>query len=81
MEKRTKICFILKDLNENLKFSRYENSFLWLKNAGVALPTYNVEEPVVPLKLSRSRNLFKLFQRMMIFSCFFMRVKKYNVYI
>ena len=54
--------FILKDLNENLKFSRYENSFLWLKNAGVALPTYNVEEPVVSLKLSRSRNLFKLFQ-------------------
>lgn len=54
--------FILKDLNENLKFSRYENSFLWLKNAGVALPTYNVEEPVVPLKLSRNRNLFKLFQ-------------------
>ena len=54
--------FILKDLNESLKFSRYENSFLWLKNAGVALPTYNVEEPVVPLKLSRSRNLFKLFQ-------------------
>lgn len=54
--------FILKDLNENLKFSRYENSFLWLKNAGVALPVYNVEEPVVPLKLSRSRNLFKLFQ-------------------
>lgn len=54
--------FILKDLNENLKFSRYENSFLWLKNAGVALPTYNVEEPLVPLKLSRSRNLFKLFQ-------------------
>jgi len=54
--------FILKNLNENIKFSRYENSFLWLKDAGVALPTYNVEEPVVPLKLSRSRNLFKLFQ-------------------
>lgn len=54
--------FIMKRLNENLKFSRYENSFLWLKDAGVALPTYNVEEPTVPLKLSRSRNLFKLFQ-------------------
>ena len=54
--------FILKNLNENLKFSRYENSFIWLKEAGVALPAYNVEEPVVPLKLSRSRNLFKLFQ-------------------
>ena len=54
--------FILKKLNENLKFSRYENSFIWLKDAGVALPVFNVEEPVVPLKLSRSRNLFKLFQ-------------------
>lgn len=53
--------FILKNLNENNKFSRYENSFLWLKDAGVALPTYNVEEPMVPLKLSRSRSLFKLF--------------------
>ena len=54
--------FILKNLNENNKFSRYENSFLWLKDAGVALPTYNVEEPVAPLKLLRSRSLFKLFQ-------------------
>lgn len=54
--------FILKNLNENLKFSRYENSFLWLKNAGVALPTYNVEEPRIPLLLSKQRNLFKLFQ-------------------
>jgi hypothetical protein len=54
--------FILKNLNENIKFSRYENSFIWMKDAGVALPTYNVEEPVVPLMLSRSRNLFKLYQ-------------------
>lgn len=54
--------FILKNLNENLKFSRYENSFVWLKEADVALPVFNVEEPVAPLKLSRSRNLFKLFQ-------------------
>lgn len=54
--------FILKRLNEHAKFDRYQNSFLWLKNAGVALPVYNVEEPKVPLLLSRSRNLFKLFQ-------------------
>ena len=54
--------FILKKLNENAKFARYENSFLWLKNAGVALPVYNVEEPKIPLLLARSRNLFKLFQ-------------------
>lgn len=54
--------FILKRLNENAKFERYQNSFLWLKNAGVALPVYNVEEPKTPLVLARSRNLFKLFQ-------------------
>ena len=54
--------FILKKLNENFKFSRYYNSFLWLKSAGVAIPVYNVEEPQYPLKLSEQRNLFKLFQ-------------------
>lgn len=53
--------FILKRLNENAKYERYENSFLWLKNAGVALPIFNVEEPKVPLLLARSRNLLKLF--------------------
>ena len=54
--------FILKNLNEKIKFSRYENSFIWLKDAGVALPTFSVEAPTSPLALSRSRNLFKLFQ-------------------
>lgn len=54
--------FILKRLNEHAKFDRVENSFLWLTNAGVALPVYNVEEPKMPLLLARSRNLFKLFQ-------------------
>jgi uncharacterized protein len=54
--------FILKKLNENAKFDRYQNSFLWLTNAGVALPVYNIEEPKTPLLLARSRNLFKLFQ-------------------
>ena len=53
--------FILKNLNENLRFSRYNNSFLWLKDAGVALPTYCANEPVSPLVLSKSTNLFKLF--------------------
>ena len=53
--------FVLKNLNENQKFSRYENRFLWLRDAGVALPTYCANEPVLPLMLSKSRNLFKLF--------------------
>lgn len=54
--------FILKNLNEHAKFKRYEEDFLWLTDAGVALPTYNVEEPKLPLLLSKCRNLFKLFQ-------------------
>ena len=53
--------FILKSLNENVKFDRYRNSFLWLSDAGVALPTYNVEEPRMPFRLAEQRNLFKLF--------------------
>ena len=53
--------FILKSLNENAKYDRYRNSFLWLADAGVALPTYNVEEPRMPLRLNELRNLFKLF--------------------
>jgi uncharacterized protein len=53
--------FILKSLNSHAKFERYKDSFLWLTDAGVALPVYNVTEPKVPLKLSEQRNLFKLF--------------------
>ena len=53
--------FILKELNEKARFSKYEESFLWLKDAGVAIPVYNIEEPRVPLLLSKQRNLFKLF--------------------
>lgn len=53
--------FIIKDIKPGVKFDRYENSFLWLKDAGVALPVYNVETPKIPLKLSKSRSLFKLF--------------------
>lgn len=54
--------FILKRLNDHAKFDRVENGFLWLTNAGAALPVYNVEEPKMPLLLACSRNLFKLFQ-------------------
>ena len=53
--------FILKNLNENFKFSRYSHSFLWLKDAGVAHPAYCANEPTVPLLLSKATNLFKLF--------------------
>lgn len=53
--------FIFKSLNSHAKFERYENSFLWLTDAGVAIPVYNVTEPKQPLKLSETRNIFKLF--------------------
>ena len=53
--------FIIKNLNENKNFSRFENSFLWLKDAGTAIPVYNAVEPRLPLLLSKQRNLFKLF--------------------
>lgn len=54
--------FILKNLNEHFKFSRHQNSFIWLRDADMALPTHNVDEPRVPLLLSKCSNLFKLFQ-------------------
>ena len=53
--------FVFTMLDKELKFDRYENSFLWLKDAGVALPVYNVEAPVIPLLASKSSNVFQLF--------------------
>jgi predicted AAA+ superfamily ATPase len=53
--------FLLKDMRERAKFRDLADSFVWLVEAGVALPTYNVDEPKYPLLLSRSSNLFKLF--------------------
>ena len=35
--------------------------YLWLTNAGVALATYNVNEPTYPLKLNEHRKVLKLF--------------------
>ena len=53
--------FIFTMLDKELKFDRYENSFLWLKDAGVALPVYNVEDVAIPLLASKSSNVFRLF--------------------
>ena len=53
--------FIFTQLNKELKFERYENSFLWLKDAAVAIPVYIANEPKAPLILSKSTNQFKLF--------------------
>lgn len=53
--------FVFTMLNKELKFDRYQNSFLLLKDAGVALPVYNVEAPTHPLLASKETNVFRLF--------------------
>lgn len=53
--------FFIKSLNEKARAEMYQNEFLWLKDAGVGIPVFNVEEPKSPLALASSRNLFKLF--------------------
>lgn len=53
--------FILSELDKNGRQNRYENSFMWLSDAGVALPCFNITEPCPPLQLNEKRNLFKLY--------------------
>ncbi|MGN1276402.1 MAG: ATP-binding protein, partial [Floccifex sp.] len=53
--------FYVNSLDKNAKLNRYENSFKWLSDAGVALPCYNVTAPQAPLKLNEKHSLFKLF--------------------
>ena len=53
--------FVFTMLDKELKFDRYENSFLWLKDAGVALPVYNADAPIVPLLAGKNSNVFRLF--------------------
>ena len=53
--------FVFTMLDKELKFDRYENSFLWLKDAGVVLPVYNTDAPIIPLLASKSSNVFRLF--------------------
>lgn len=53
--------FIFTDLDKNLRFEKYEDSFMWFSNAGVAIPVFNTTEPVIPLEINRKSNLFKLF--------------------
>ncbi len=53
--------FILKNLNDNARFYKYETSFTWLKNSGVGLFVHNVDNPIYPLRASKERTLFKLF--------------------
>lgn len=53
--------FYVNSIDKNARLTRYDNSFKWLDDAGVALPCYNVNEPQLPLQLNEKHSLFKLF--------------------
>ena len=53
--------YIITDLKNGLHFDRVENTFLWLKNSGVSIATFNSSEPRIPLKLNEKKSLFKLY--------------------
>ena len=60
LDQKTK-RFQFASIGNGLSYNKAENDFLWLKDAGVAIPVYNVREPKLPLVISENRNLFKLF--------------------
>ena len=53
--------FIVSSLTPSARLNRYENSFKWLTDAGVALACYNVNVPQPALKLNEKHSLFKLY--------------------
>ncbi len=53
--------FTLASIDKTVRLREYEDAFLWLQNAGVALPCYNLSEPKLPLKINEQTRLFKLF--------------------
>ena len=44
-----------------LNYNDVTDDFLWLTNAGIAIPVYNVSEPLSPLVLASQRKTLKLF--------------------
>lgn len=53
--------FKLADISKTARMNRYESSFVWLADAGVVLPCYNITEPKAPLRLSEQSSLFRLY--------------------
>ena len=53
--------FKLSSINTKARLREYEDAFQWLKDAGVALPCFNLTEPVIPLKINEQSRLFRLF--------------------
>lgn len=53
--------FVVRDVEGDSHFDRYDNDFMWLCDANVALPVYNVTEPRYPLMTNLESAKFKLF--------------------
>jgi predicted AAA+ superfamily ATPase len=53
--------FVFSNIEKNGRLSRFENDFLWLVEAGIALSVYNVKDLRYPLMLNMDSTLFKLF--------------------
>ena len=53
--------FNVSDVEKGARYDRMKGDFLWLTAAGVAIASYNVTEPVLPLSLNEKASLFKLF--------------------
>ncbi len=53
--------FLSSNVKPGGRFDRLEDAYLWLIESGVAIPSYCVGEPKVPLLLAEKPRLFKLF--------------------
>ena len=53
--------FILSDIESKSKNASVTDSFLWIKDAGLAIPVYNTKELSAPLMINADRNIMKLF--------------------
>lgn len=53
--------FSFPSIAPKVTYERYKDDFLWLVDAGVAIPVRNVTEPKRPLGLVEDRGFFKLF--------------------
>lgn len=53
--------FKLASIDKRARLREYDEAFVWLQDARVALPCYNLNALVAPLKINEQSRLFKLF--------------------
>lgn len=53
--------FKIASIDKRARLREYDDAFVWLQDAGVALPCYNLNAPVAPLRINEQSRLFKLF--------------------